>query len=57
MREGQLYLFNSCMYLRVNLNGEVGVEIPQFHLVVKKPWVATVLLSICSLGMRNTEKQ
>lgn len=46
----------SVFYLWVDLNGEVGIEIPQLHLVVKKPRVVTVLLSICSLGIREEKK-
>lgn len=37
-------------YLWFNLKGEVGVQITQFHLVIKQYWVVTVLRCVSSLG-------
>lgn len=44
-------------YLRFNLKGEVGIQITQFHLVVKQHWVVTVFWRSCSLKQCKTEKQ
>lgn len=43
-------------YLFFNLEGKVGVQVAQFHLVVKLHWVVTILWRIRSLEENKTEK-